>query len=53
MRTCGLLSLPFALILGACGQQAADTEPSAETQPSASPANESALPQMQTLRPAP
>tara|TARA_B100000745_G_scaffold240281_1_gene162841 strand:- start:127 stop:624 length:498 start_codon:yes stop_codon:yes gene_type:complete len=53
MRTCGLLSLPFALILGACGQQATDTEPSAETQPSASPANESALPQMQTLRPAP
>jgi ABC-type Fe3+-hydroxamate transport system substrate-binding protein len=53
MRIYGLLSLPFALILGACGQQADDTEPSAETQPSASPATESALPQMQTLRPAP
>ena len=53
MRTCGLLSLPFALILGACGQQASDTEPSSEAQPNASPATESAPPQMRTLRPAP
>ena len=55
MRIGRPLSLALMLVLGACGQQATDTEPAAEAQPQASslPTAESAQPQMLPRQPAP